>query len=679
MKSSRILLPVLLAGAALVPQSAFAQADEVKRGPAPEWAHQSEAMAVPADAAGLVFVRKQDTQVHLDAQGQAEYHAYRIRLLHPNALQLGNLAIEWNPAVGAPVVHAIRIHRGEQTIDVLKDAKFDVLRREGGLEQAMLDGTLTAVLRVPDLRVGDDLEFAFTRRAQDLTLGESSSGVLFLAPNTSPGRFRLALSWIEGQEPATKLSEFMQQHASRGDRTIAMTFENPPLWTPPKDAPPRYALSRVAEYSDFADWQAISRRFAPLYAEAARLDATSPLRAEARRIAAEHADPLARAQAALQMVQQDVRYIYVGLEGGNYRPASAEETWQRRYGDCKGKTVLLLALLGEMGIAAEPVLANNAGLDDALDDHLPMPGMFDHVLVRARIGGKAYFLDGTLPPVAQASRDPVLPYRFVLPVTDPGSAIERLDFRPAAVPDSITLYEIDARAGFDEPAKITQTTIVRGIAGLQQQVQLSAAQPAELTSAFRQQYVGDVWQSVEKASWRFDKAAQASVLTIEGTDTIEWERDDDYRTLSLPGGGFSPPAKRVRGPDQDAGVPYYTSPEFDCRVTTLRLPESTDASDWSYNSQFDQFIFGSAYYRAFDLHGGAIRMVRSMRVEQPEITAALAAKDNARVEDFDNSKANVTYDPDDVTLHSGAAPRVPATYEIDWTAASVPCLAGDGD
>ena len=39
----------------------------------------------------------------------------------------------------------------------------------------------------------------------------------------------------------------------------------------------------------------------------------------------------------------------------------------------------------------------------------------------------------------------------------------------------------------------------------------------------------------------------------------------------------------------------------------------------------------------------------------------------------------VTYDPDDVTLHSGAAPRVPATYEIDWTAASVPCLAGDGD
>jgi hypothetical protein len=36
------------------------------------------------------------------------------------------------------------------------------LRREDQLEAAMLDGLLTAVLRVPDLRVGDDLEIAYT-------------------------------------------------------------------------------------------------------------------------------------------------------------------------------------------------------------------------------------------------------------------------------------------------------------------------------------------------------------------------------------------------------------------------------------------------------------------------------------------------------------------------------------
>src|SRR3546814_5700852 len=99
-------------------------------------------------------------------------------------------------------------------------------------------------------------------------------------------------------------------------------------------------------------------------------------------------DLLDRASAALKLVQRDVRYIYVGLGNGNLTPATAEETWQRRYGDCKGKTALLLALLARLGIEAEAVLANNSGGDDGLDERLPNPGMFDHVLVRARIDGK---------------------------------------------------------------------------------------------------------------------------------------------------------------------------------------------------------------------------------------------------------------------------------------------------
>src|SRR3546814_20748642 len=56
---------------------------------------------------------------------------------------------------------------------------------------------------------------------------------------------------------------------------------------------------------------------------------------EAARIAAAHSAPLDRASAALKLVQRDVRYIYVGLGNGNLTPATAEATWQRRYGDCE--------------------------------------------------------------------------------------------------------------------------------------------------------------------------------------------------------------------------------------------------------------------------------------------------------------------------------------------------------
>lgn len=662
--------------AALAQAPVHAEDEQVRRGPVPDWVVPSELMPVPEDASGLLFVRRQDILVHLDAQGQAHYLGYRTRILHSNALPIGNISIAWNPVSGPPVVHMIRVHRGGETIDVLEKASFEILRREDQLEAAMLDGVLTAVLRVPDLRVGDEIEVALTTRANDPTLAKNDSGLLFLVASPPPGRFRLGLSWDEGLKPHIRMTPDMTTVARPGAGGIDFPFDNPAIMTPPKDAPPRLQWQRVVEYSDFADWSAVSRHFAPLFAKAAQLPGESPLKEEARRIAAAHPRPLDRAAAALKLVQQDVRYIYVGLGTGNLAPASAEETWQRRYGDCKGKTALLLALLAELGIAAEPVLVNNQGADDGLDARLANPGLFDHVLVRARIDGALYWLDGTLPPVAIPAAEPAVPYRWVLPLSAQGSAIEQRVWKPAATPDDIALYEIDARAGFDVPARVTNTSIKRGIAGLQQQVQLSGLTPDQMLAGLRQEIVGSLWQSVDEVKWRYDQKAGASILTIRGTWDIDWDKDTRFgRSYSLPGGGFVAPAKRIRPPDQDQTLPFYSKPEFDCSVTTVRLPSATDPADWTHKSGFDTQIFGKNYYRAFDIRDGAVRMIRGLRVDSPEIDAASARQDNARVAAFDNSMAWIFYSPDGGARPNPGRKAVPATYDIDWTADAVPCLS----
>jgi hypothetical protein len=660
----------------LIDGSAHAQNDQVQRSPAPEWVVPSELMAVPANATGLVFVRRQDFLVHLDEQGQAQYQGYRIKILHPNALQLGNLSIAWNPGSGAPLVHTIKIYRGDEVIDVLQKASFEILRREDQLEVSKLDGKLTAVLRIADLRVGDELEVDVTTRTDDPTLGKSDAGLLLLLPAPSPGRFRLGLSWVGGHEPQIKMTTDMAAVAQRHVRSIEWRFDNPPMLNPPKDTPPRYQWERVVEYSDFADWNAISRRFAPLFRKAATLSSDSPLKQEARRIGAAYTDPLDRAGAALKLVQQDVRYVYVGLDGGNLTPATADDTWQRRYGDCKGKTALLLALLTELGIEAEAVLVNNAGGDDGLDERLPSPRMFDHVLVRAKIGSAYYWLDGTLPPVVPPNSDPMMSYRWVLPLTPNGSSLQHLEWHPPKKPDEITLYEIDARAGFDQPARIVATTILRGIKGLQQQVQLSGATPDQLLAAFRQQMVGDTWQKIDNVEWHYDQKAEASVLMISGTGAVKWDDDGDgSRSFALPGGGFSPPDRRIRSSDQNQEPPYYNKPSFDCNVTTVRLPLSTRPTQWSSKPSYDMRFFGQNYYRAFDLRNGSIRMVRGFRVEHQEIDATSAEKDDDRLSSFDNSMAWIFYNPSGQQTPIHNEKNVPATYEADWTVDAAPCLA----
>lgn len=656
--------------------SASAQTEQIQRGPMPDWVTPSELLPVPENVGGPVFMRRQDALIHIDDKGQSQYLGYRVKVLNSTGLQLGNISIAWNPAAGSPTVHEIKVFRDGEATDVLKQSSFEILRREDQLEAARLDGILTAVLRIPDLRVGDEVQFGLTIPTNEPTMGDKAAGLLVLGPNPSPGRYRMELSWSKGRSVQLKTTPDIAAALTRSDQAITIRFDNPAILNPPKDAPARYNWQRIVEYSDFADWTAVSRHFAPLYVKAAKLAADSPIKREARRIAAAHASSADRASAALKLVQQDVRYIYVGLNGGNLKPASADETWQRRYGDCKGKTVLLLALLAELGIEAEPVLVNSNGIDDGFDQRLPLPQLFDHVIVRARMDGATYWLDGTLPSVAPPALRPVYPVKWVLPLTAQGSSLEDLGWSLAATPDEISLHEIDARAGFDKPARITSTSIVRGVKGLQQQVEFSSFSPEQLLTTFRQGLTGGTWQEIEDVVWRYDQKAGASILTIIGTGAVTWEDDGrGARSMSLPNGGFSPPERRVRAPGPSQDVPFYTAPEFECSVTTVRLPTSAQAKHWSSKPGYDTRLFGRNYYRAFELRDGAIRMIRASRVEQPEIDAEVARRDNGRIAAFDNSMAWIFYDPSSRKTAVGSGASVPATYDFDWTAGEVPCLA----
>jgi hypothetical protein len=190
-----------------------------------------------AGAGGAAFLRRQDVLVHLDDQGQQDYMGYRVRILQPNALELGNIAITWNPAAGAPVVHAIRIYREGEVIDVLKTANFEVLRREDQLEAARLDGMLTAVLRVGDLRVGDELEVSYTTRIKDPTLGNMDSGSLFVGASPSPGRYHIGLSWDEGAKPNLKMTPDMTLLAQTSERAVDFRLDNPRPRTRPRMRP----------------------------------------------------------------------------------------------------------------------------------------------------------------------------------------------------------------------------------------------------------------------------------------------------------------------------------------------------------------------------------------------------------------------------------------------------------
>ena len=656
---------------------AYAQDDGIERGPRESWIAPSALLEVPEDATGPVFVRRQDTLIHLLDGSDRLYTGWRIKLLNPAALQLGNISLSWNPSAGAPVLHSLKIYRDGAVIDLTQDANFEVLRREDRLELSMLTGILTAVYNVPDLRVGDELEFETTTASTNPTFPNHHYGLLTLADQPPPGRFQLQLSWTDGEKPATRPTADLDGMISNGTNELTIAVDNPSTIRPPKDAPPRYSWMRILEYSDFQSWPEISSRFATLYREAAQLPEDSPLRAEVDRIAAANPTGMGRAKAALKLVQDQIRYVYVGLNAGNLSPASAEETWQRRYGDCKGKTALLMALLGELGIPAEAVMANiTPGGDDGLEQRLPSPLLFDHVLVRATIDGESYWLDGTLPSVATPSREPRGEFRNVLPYREQGSELENLPWKPARLPFGMSLQEIDASAGFDEPARWTITNVSRGIQALQLYAAFSAVPRSQFATEIANSFEADgTLDEVESATWRFDEPTSAMIMTVSGRAPVEWEEDAFGYQFSLPGGGFNPPARRTRPSSQDGSAPFYSVPDYDCSVTTLVFPSGTKTGQWSYNSEFDQSIFGRRYTRRYDQRSDSLTMVRSSLVERLEIDPQEAAKDNARIDDFDNSMANIIYDKTE-SLPLVDRNDLPVATAPAWEGPSPACLPG---
>ena len=442
-------------------------------------------------------------------------------------------------------MHFIRIIRNSSVIDVLEQAKLKVLEREAGLEQSMLDGNLTATVQVPDLRVGDELEFAATIARAEPAFGTHNAGVAQIPASGVPGAFHYRLLWPATSAMTTRLSKDLPATAPKtegGFKTLGVELRDPPTIPDVEGAPARYNVHRTIEYSDYAGWPDLSKQMWPLFEIASRLENNSPIRVEAAKIAAASNDPVARTEAALRLVQDQIRYVYVGLNGGNYVPAPADETWRRRFGDCKAKTALLIALLRELGIKADPMLVNSRG-GDGTNERLPDPELFDHVLVRATVEGKDVWLDGTRLGDRHLDMIPAPVFEWALPLGARGSELIHVAPTTSIYPQLISVVDIDATAGFEKAATWTVKHLIHGDEAFGIETTLATVSPADAERAVKAYYrktMSDV--EPNEVGWRYDERHATVILSMKGTGKVQWDGDDsEGHRLTLIGAGFIPP------------------------------------------------------------------------------------------------------------------------------------------
>jgi tetratricopeptide (TPR) repeat protein len=599
-------------------------------GPVPTWVRPPPATPIEKDdLKGLpVVILFHDAQLSFDADGWTEYHEVTARVQTPEGLQaLNTISYQWSPWSDTLTFHRAVISRDGQTIDILpKDGAFTVLRRETGLEQAMLTGELTTLLQPEGLQVGDTLDVAISIHHADPLLKGRSAALFANWDTTSVGQMRLQAHWpsslpVKWRE--TPGLPPLRRTEAGGVTTVELDMDDvrPPIL--PAHAPVRFRRGRQVEFTTFSDWKAVAQVMAPLYAKGAELGPQSAVAAQAALIAKTSADPKQRAAAALRLVQGHVRYLAHAEDGGGLMPQSADETWRLRYGDCKAKTVLLMALLRELGVPAEPVLASVGG-GDGLNAYLPAPQLFNHVLVRVRLGGRDYWLDGT----RESDRgldDLATPgFGWVLPLDSPDGQLIRLDPSPPSRPQISQVIRYDASGGVTAPEPTQLETTIRDDVAVALHAKLSAIPPERMDAALKA-----YWTTAHTAftpvhvaqTWNPDTAELK--LTADGTSKIGWSGAG----FELQNVEFHHAADVKRDPaSSDPDAPYQT--EFPAWVETdesVVLPRGDALSpDRAKATDVDTTIAGVAYRRKGTVTGNVFRVAASMRALKPEISAAEA-------------------------------------------------------
>jgi transglutaminase-like putative cysteine protease len=506
----------------------------------------------------------------------------------------------------------VSITRVTSARTILPDGSSAVLDTEENAPQPIDDGIggeSYQTLHLPNARAGCVIEIA--TRTENLPGGALpifyeemeiqrpmpvlAAEVTLKIPKEQKFHFQLKNSDAKPAESETEHS-----------KVLAWKFSNLPAFEPlPLDPPRRevvvaLGVSSLESWDDFATW------FRRIAKDSDAEDAG--VKKQAEEIAAKHKTDTEKIKAAFEFVSS-LRYVAIEFGIHGFRPRTPGQVLRNRFGDCKDKANLLVALLREMKIPAHFVLLNRMSSTD-----VNFPGwQFNHAIAMVS-KGSALGVDEDL---WLDSTDTTTPYGFVPPgdlgrnglVFDKKSA----DFKTvASQKTSVTTIEETWTVEQTKDGKWSGTFIQRstGLADYEQRQQLGEMTPQQRSFAFHQKLdalesdaefdaleysdISDLALPVElKSRWKSERtpvfkpgfrflpffAAPTRNRPLEINDDQPITYRQTVRLLNAPKGEL-PPETRLEAAGETMSIQYHwIEPNTLERVATCEIREPRVAAD----------------------------------------------------------------------------------------------------
>lgn len=246
------------------------------------------------------------------------------------------------------------------------------------------------ILTYPSLEKGG-IAIVEYERVRDLNKLEGNWSTVFYPQNMSEKRvFNLDVSWSADKSVHfSSTSEFVDC-ASR-THGFSCQAQNIPVAAKDYSVVWRDVLGQIV-ISDSDDWDNVIDKVNKGFVKA-RNNNTDVIK-HVRTLVQGKYSVQDKITAIHEFVARDIRYVSMSESGHAIVPHDVDTTLSNRFGDCKDKSALLLEMLEQIGVSAEPVLIATERTD-AKNLGIASMGYFDHVIVCFELSGVKHCIDAT--------------------------------------------------------------------------------------------------------------------------------------------------------------------------------------------------------------------------------------------------------------------------------------------
>lgn len=434
--------------------------------PVPDWvaplSNEVTAPVTSAEAAGVSYLVV-DEQLSLR---QGQYLAYSHIAMQANSPQGLEQASEFQmhfaPDYQTLQLHFIRLTRAGQQQDITAAADIRLVQREGETDQKIYNGIVTAMVLLSDIQVGDRIDYGYTVSGTN-PIYQGKRSAYFALNWGVPVQFARVRVLTDADTTLYHHSNQPQVNWQKREEAEGASYQ----WQQSQVAavqdegeyPAWYNPYSYLEISEFQNWQDVVAWALPLY------EFDEPLAPELKKLAdswqAQAKSRQEYASLVVRYVQNQIRYFGIEIGLNSHQPYAPNLVFERKYGDCKDKTTLMLTLLRYGGIAAYPALVSSRR-GGGITERLPNPGVFDHVITYMQLDGQDYWLDGTRSQQYGPLMQKGVQYFQQALLVKPGSAALTAMNAPQSEQNVFRTEETIALSAVGQPVSLTLQFLLKG-------------------------------------------------------------------------------------------------------------------------------------------------------------------------------------------------------------------------